>query len=256
MTADLAIAFTVSGQREKCLRQSLGTWGKARGVQDVHLIFCVEPAGHIPVKDFEAWAHRVFASCEVVVNATVLNTLKNTRKAFDLGFKAGARFVILAEEDIEVATDVLEYLQWASEKYEGDPDIITISAHSKDSSLADAGAVTRARWFSPMVCGTWRDRWESYIRPEFKGYAATKWDNPDTSQAWDTNLRAQIQRDGKASIFPVCSRATHIGEFSTWMCSAVAEHIYPLSQSGSYYPHYSPQEYHEIPFDTVPGLLV
>jgi hypothetical protein len=254
--ADLAIAFTISGQREKYLRQSLGSWAKVRGVQDAHLIFCVEPAGHFPVRDFDGWAHRVFASCEVVVNASVLNTLKNTRKAFDLAFLSGARFAILAEEDIEVADDVLEYLQWASVKYEGDSEVTTISAHSKDSRLVDAGAVTRASWFSPLICGTWKDRWENYIRPEYKGYAPTKYDNPDTSQAWDTNLRVQIRRDGKVSIFPACSRATHIGEFSTWMCSAVAEHIYPLSQSGSYYPHYPPQEYHEIPFDSVPGLLV
>ena len=37
------IAFTVSGLRQKYLREALGTWGRARGIEDWHLLFSLEP---------------------------------------------------------------------------------------------------------------------------------------------------------------------------------------------------------------------
>jgi hypothetical protein len=253
--AELVIAFTVSGQREKYLRQSLDSWAKVRGVQDAHLLFCIEP-GNFPVKEFDGWAHRVFNNVGIVVNSSVLNTVANTRNGIDLAFEYGARFAVIAEEDIEVATDTLEYFSWAAGTYVGSPEVIAVSAHCKASSSADTSAVVRASWFSPLISGTWKDRWEGYIRPEFKGWADPQWGDPSRSQAWDTNLRAQVQRDGRFCLFPTWSRANHIGEYSTWLLPVLAEKLFRDSQSDCFSASYPPMSYHEVPFDSVPGLLV
>lgn len=253
---EVAVAFTVSAQREKYLIAALESWARVRGVQDAGMIFCIEPHRSFPLKDFTGWAQRTFRHAVVASNPEVLGCLKNTRQAFDAAFSLGARLAVMAEEDLVVATDILEYLAWAMETYEDDQEIVTVSGHVKDSQGTDSHAVVRAPWMSPLVCGTWKDRWENFIKPGWKGWSAGPWDNPDTSQAWDTNLRMMVQENGKASIFPVRSRVLHIGEYSTWMAPATSEFLYGDTQSCCYAPDYPPGSYHEVPFGSVPGLRV
>ncbi len=253
---DIAVAFTVSGARQKYLRQALGSWTKVRGVDDAHMIFCVEPSrGSFPVQEFQGWVRRTFRHADVFANEKLLGCLKNTKQAFGLAFAGGAPFAVMAEEDIEVATDTLEYFRWARDAYRDDGKVIMVCGHAKASSSNDLAGVTRAGWFSPLVCGTWPDRWESFVEPTWKGHMATKWDSAD-SQAWDTNLRWEIRSRDLFSIFPVRSRALHIGEMSTWMALAIAEHLYKDTQSDCYAPDYPVQEYREVPFDSVPGYSV
>jgi hypothetical protein len=253
---EFAVAFTVSGQREKYLRQALDSWTRVRGVDDWHLVFCVEPAPRFPVRDFSWWAADQFHSVSVVANPRVLGCLANTRQAFEAGFSAGARFTVMAEEDLEVASDTLEYFAWAEEAYRDDQGVMAVCGHAKAAAWpAPAADVVRASWFSPLVCGTWAGRWESFIRPRWKGHTGSVWDGLD-SQAWDTSLRWEIREAGRSSIFPVRSRALHIGEFSTWLAPAVAEYLYADTQSTCFSADNLPQSYREVAFDSVPGLLV
>ena len=106
------------GCRQKYLRQALGTWRRARGIGDWHLLFSLEPCRlNFPVAEFTQWAKRVFASSEVSVNDQRLGCLRNTRRAMRLAFASGAAFAMLAEEDILVSEDVLEYFSWARDTY-------------------------------------------------------------------------------------------------------------------------------------------
>ena len=244
------IAFTVSGQRERYLRESLGSWGKARGLRDWHLLFSLEPCRKtFPVGDFTQWAHRVFGSAEVVVSDTPLGCLRNTRRAMELAFGRGAEFAILAEEDVLVSDDVLEYMTWARDSYAADGEIVTVCGHAKSAARGGDHEVVRTGWFNPVIWGTWKDRWESFIKPGWGGFEGN-------DQAWDHNLRMQIHDAGRCSLYPVRSRSFHIGQISTNHSGQLAEFFYPASVSETFGAHREPQDYAEIPFTRKLGLLV
>lgn len=244
------VAFTVSGQRERYLHESLSTWLKARGLKDWHFLFCLEPCRrHFPVAEFTQWVHRVFPSAEVVVNDQWFGCMRNTRAALDRAFGSGADFAVLAEEDIKVSADVLEYFSWAAQEYEDDEEVAAVCAHAKNSASKDSAAVTRVRWFNPLLWGTWAVTWNEFVRPGWGGIDGN-------GEAWDTNLRRQVIAAGRSCIFPVRSRALHIGELSTLTPGAAAEYLYKLSASDCWYADYGTQTYHEAPFTELPELVV
>lgn len=255
---EIAVAFTVSGQREKYLRQALDSWAGVRGVRDAVMVFCVEPHRAFPLEEFSRWAGQVFPQAMVCPNPAVLGCHANTWRAFQWAFDAGARLGVMAEEDLVVSAGVLEYLAWAMEEYEDDEQVTAVCAHARDSA-GDGydDAVVRASWFSPLVCGTWKDRWEGFISPRWRyRRPGDPVDLSDAGQAWDTNLRSEIVRAGRQCVFPVRSRVQHIGEFSTWMTPVVAEFTYPDSRSGCFAPDHQVGRFREVPFRSVPGLRV
>lgn len=251
----MIVAFTVSGDREKYLRQALDAWLKVRGIEDVQLVFCVEPAARFPVSDFARWVDNAFP-CPTMVypNPRRLQCLENTKKAFDTAFGMGTDFAVMAEEDIEPAADVLEYLAWVRDAYREDKDVIMACAHAKDGEGEPWQAV-RASWFNPLICGTWKDRWESFVRPGWAGLPPND-RGVEAWQAWDTNLRERIRNAGKYSVFPVLSRALHFGEFSTWLNPTLSSELFRDSKSLCFTPDTPPQEYREVPWGSVGKILV
>jgi hypothetical protein len=244
------IAFTVSGQREKYLRQVLGSWGRVRGIDSWHLLFCVEPGYQFPVPEFTAWVQRVFASAEVMVNPERLGCLRNTRHAMREAFGRGAEFAILAEEDCKVSDDVLEYFAWARDAYAADENVTAVCAHSLRTEAGSDDEVVLGDWFNPIVWGTWKDRWESFIEPGWGFY-------PGNEESWDNNLRVQIRDAGRRSVFPVRSRSVHIGEVSTQHRYDLAAYFYRTALSSSFAAsRESRAEFTEIPFSRKLGLWV
>lgn len=251
--SEIVIAFTVSGLREKYLRQALDSWSKARGIQDASLVFCVEPADTFPADDFEAWAHRTFREALVLRNVRRLGCLLNTKQAFGSAFAVGARLAVMAEEDLVVSADVLEYLSWAMTEYEHDEQVAAVCAHVRESKGRDSGAVVRVPWFNPLVCGTWKDRWENLIEPTWGRWSEGVPDN----QAWDNNLRIVLRQADRQCIFPGQSRVLHIGETSTiYGTLAVSEYMYRQSISSCFSPDHQVSQFCEVPFASVPDLLV
>jgi hypothetical protein len=252
------IAFTVSCLREKYLRQALDSWSQVRGIQDARLLFCLEPVSRFrrsapglppeqvggtsfPVAEFRDYIVRNFPGCwyHIHVNERRLGCFLNTESALDLAFTRNeAEFAILAEEDMVVSTDILEYFAWA-QRYRTDLQAQAVCAHAFVSDGRSDQAV-RTSWFSPLVWGTWRERWQDYIRPGWGGVPG----NPD---AWDAGLRARIIEDKMACIFPALSRSQHIGQVSTLTPGALAEYFYKASISQCFSPDYPPQEYRETP---------
>lgn len=246
------IAFTVSGLRQKYLREALGSWGRARGVGDWHLLFALEPCHKtFPVAEFTQWATRCFASAEVAVADSRLGCLRNTRRAMRLAFGAGADFAVLAEEDLVVSEDVLEYFTWARDAYAAEPEVTTVCAHSLRSAGGGPGDVVRSSWFNPLAWGTWRDRWEEFIDPGWGPLG-----EGGNSESWDNNLRVQVSSAGRQGIFPVQSRALHIGQTSTLTPGPLAEYFYASSLSSTFSERRPPQAYREIPFSSELGLTV
>lgn len=245
---ETVIAFTVSGLREKYLSASLGSWAKVRGIKGVRLLFMVEPT-MMDVAAFTGFLDRNFPGSTVVLNDDRLGCLENTKAAVDKAFSLGAQFIILAEEDLEVSDDVLEYFTF-TQKYAHDENIIAACAHTFQASpKSPADGVVSARWFSPLVWGTWRSQWEKFIRPEWDGLTG----NP---QAWDLQLRLRIVHGGKWCVFPGRSRAIHRGIASTLTVAVLAEHFYRASLSNCFSPHYGVQDWHEVPRSKEYGLVV
>jgi hypothetical protein len=244
------IAFTVSGLRQKYLREALGTWGRARGIGDWHLLFALEPCRTtFPVAEFTQWANRVFASAEVVVADQHLGCLKNTRRAMRLAFAAGAEFAILAEEDILVSDDVLEYFTWARDVHASEAQVTTVCAHSLRTEAGGPADVVRTSWFNPIIWGTWKDRWKDFIDPVWGPWEGNH-------QSWDNNLRMQIRSADRQTIYPVYSRSLHIGQTSTLTPGLLSEYFYKGALSSTFSEHREPQQYREVPFSAKLGLLV
>lgn len=245
----IAVAFTVSGLRQKYLRAALDTWAHVRGIEKARLIFSIEPGNNFPVAEFQQFISQSFpGQARVEVADQKLGCLRNTRRAMDLAL-GEADFGVVAEEDLHVSDDVLEYLSWASEQYRDDSQVTTVCAHVKDSKVKDPAAVTRASWFNPLVWGTWRDSWEGFVRP---GWGPC----PGNHEGWDRNLQVQVSATGKQSVFPVLSRVIHRGETSTLTSLPLSEFFYREFLSHCFQPHYEPQAYKEVPFPIEPGDLV
>jgi hypothetical protein len=242
----LTVAFTVSCLREKYLRQALDSWARVRGIQDAHLLFCLEPRpprSPFPVAEFKEFLRRSFASTQVAVNQTRLGCFANTKSTLDLAFAGGSEFAVLAEEDLLVSTDVLEYFTWA-QRFKNDPQVQAVCAHSFETS-GQPHQVVRADWFSPLVWGTWPDRWRSFIRPGWGGI-------PSNPEAWDANMRFLVRNHSQLSVFPAWSRSQHIGRASTLTPGPLAEYFYQGSLSKVFERDYpGPASYTEVPRDSI-----
>ncbi len=249
----MIVAFTVSCLRQKYLRETLRSWAKVRGVQDAVLVFALEPPEQVfPLADFTQAVQRAFPGAQVHASRQHLQCLKNTHRALELAFASpGTDFAVVAEEDLEVADDTLEYLAWARDAYAGDENVLAVCAHARGSLLDDPAAAARAPWFSPLVWGTWRDRWEHVISPNWKPGVGTG--NP---QSWDVNIQLLVRDGGYACVFPARSRVLHRGQASTQTAYPLSEYLYGRSVSECYAPHYGPQDYREIEFPAQPGVLV
>jgi hypothetical protein len=186
---------------------------------------------------FEGFMATRFPQAHVVRNSARLGCLRNTRRAMQYAL-GQSEFGVLAEEDIEVSDDVLEYFTWASEHYRSDPSVLAVCAHSL-SSAGSAGDVARAPWFTPLVWGTWRDRWNlmlAHWEPR-QGYP----------EGWDYNIRMITGRMVQC-VYPALSRAQHFGAQSTmtWASPVTgSNYFHDRSQSKTFQPHYEPQEFRE-----------
>lgn len=249
---EIVIAFTVSGQREKYLKKALESWSKVHGIASAQLIFCVEPAPAFPLSDFTSWTAKAFPGSVVVANPSVFGIVKNTKQAFESAFYLGARLAVLAEEDLVVSADVLSYLHWAMVEYERDQSVAAICAHVKESQLKDPSLACRVPWFNPLVCATWKDRWESLMAPGWKAWQ----DGVPDNTAWDHNLRQLLGAAAKTCVFPVQSRVLHIGEISTTYGASLSEYMYRDSVSGCFAPDHPSGAYREVAYTEVPGFVV
>jgi hypothetical protein len=244
------VAFTVSCLRQEYLRKSLDSWARVRGIRDCKLVFVLEPPGGLfPLASFEEFLQRSFPGRWTVHAAEApLGCLKNTRRAMELAL-AEEDFGVVAEEDVEVADDVLEYFSWARDAYRGNG-VQAVCSHARASELVDAAATTRASWFNPLVWGTWLDRWENVFAPQWGPVT------PSAPESWDTKFMTLFRQSGQCCLFPAQSRSVHQGEVSTMYSYEAGKALWPKTVSSCYTAHYDPQNYREVEFPAAPGVLV
>lgn len=249
----ITVAFTVTGRRQAYLRETLASWSKVRGVQDTQLLFSFEPwrEHNFPFADFKQWAGGEFGHVRFEVNDRRLGCKENTRAAMDRAFSGGAEFAVLAEEDVVVSADVLEYVTWCAREFEGDSRTIAVCAHALKSEVNEPGSVVRAPWFNPLIWGTWPGQWEGFLVPHVWGA------EQEDSQAWDGQLRTAILRRQKLCAYPVLSRSSHIGRVSTLTPEPFQSTFFEQAKSRCFSGDYSVKEYQEVSFEREDlGLLV
>ena len=224
------VVFTVGG-RADYLDETLSSWQEVRGIESATLIFRVEP-GHPAAAD-GCFDISPFADTVMVIeNKTRLGVAGNPWHAMQTGFRL-ADFVILAEEDTPVSSDVLEYFAWARDAYLGDGNVKAVCAHQIGEPLGAEGDVLRSKHFSPVVWGTWRDRWVSFFRDS--------WGGP---QGWDSQVNKLLRaKDYRQVVIPARSRSQHIGEHGGAHC---IPEFFPRTVSRSWSASYGPQAYREL----------
>jgi hypothetical protein len=225
------IVFTVGG-RFPYLAETLQSWEKVRGIEDATLIFLVEPSATDLDVLLGCFAAGAFARQALVeVNPRQLGVAGNPWHAMQTGFRL-ADFVILAEEDTPVSTDVLEYFAWARERFGNKDAVKAICAHQIGEPLGDESEVMLSKHFSPVVWGTWHDTWAVWFRD--------RWGGP---QGWDAQVNSTLRKIGGQVVIPARSRSQHIGEYGGAHCTPA---YFPHTVSRSWQAEYGPQSYREL----------
>lgn len=208
----IAVAFTAFN-RPRYLAETLASWERARGIDGTHLVFRCEP-GCPEVADMcDAVA---FAPRTVIRNPRRLGVLANPWHALNSAFTLGAGFAVLAEDDLIVSADVIEYLTWCAERYRDDPGVLAVTTHQREEQPGGLAGVRAADWGDPdgwhfWVWGTWRDRWERLLRPEWDFTYEENGGGP-AQRGWDWKIRNHwVTCKGMRVIAPSLSRSQHIG---------------------------------------------
>lgn len=203
--AELMVVFTAT-ERPEYLRDTIATWRRVRGIDDVAVRIHLEPTARtVEMRDLitELWPE-----VEIRENEHRLGVLSNPWRALATAFEE-ASFVVLAEDDVQVSSDVLEYMAWARDEFRDDPEVLAVCAYDthleSEGHEFGLGDVTKQRWFSPLVWGTWEDRWISRLRDT--------WDHDYSQMGWDWNVRNGVMGQELVCVFPRRSRSTHIGQF-------------------------------------------
>lgn len=228
------IVFTANN-RPRYMAQTLDAWSRVRGIGDCRLLFFCEP--RCPeMADLCGTASDFAGAVTVTVHEERHGVLRNPHTALTAGF-ALDDFVILAEDDLIPADDTLEFLAWCREKYAGDHQVIAASASRIDEHPGGPSGVMRLDRFHCWIWGTWRDRWERLIGPD--------WDFDYSRGGWDWRINNHWVRDlGYRVAAPCLSRSQHIGREGGIHCTS--PEIFEATRSRSFSLAYGRQDYMEV----------
>lgn len=220
--------------RPTYFRDVCDSWWRARHFEAWHPRVHLEPSVHAA----EMAVIAVGSGWNVTLNAERHGVLHNPWTAFDAAFTDGADFVVLAEDDVVVSDDVLEYFDWAAESYRDEPDVLAACAWTQATGehlREDVGGTQTG--FSPLVWGTWRDRWEGILRDTWDHDYSTGENGQHAGWDWNINLRVG---HGSKFVYPEVTRSDHIGEYGgIHMTSA----MFHTSRAPAFTSHHEPQQW-------------
>jgi hypothetical protein len=222
------IVFTAYN-RPNYFEDTVKSWNNVRGFTGIPVMVHLEPSP--TAETMGNIAFKLNTSVDVFLNEERQGVLTNPWNALDGAFSRGADFVILAEDDIVVSQDILEYFEWTAIEYATAYNVLAVCAFSHVGG-GKPGHVVQDDHFSPLIWGTWSDRWYRYLRDTWdKDYTSG---NPDGSEAgWDWNIKRIMTENNLKVIKPLHSRSDHIGEH-------LGTHMTPDMFSGSRGADFSP----------------
>jgi hypothetical protein len=239
------VAFTVNN-RPAYLRQTLESWSRVRGIGDARLEFSCEPG--CPEAVAECHMSASFARRGLITqHVQRMGVLGNPWQALEAGFLSGD-FVILAEEDLIVSPDVLEYFTWA-QHYRDDPSVLGVTTYQHHEQPGGLAGAAPADWSADdqwhfWVWGTWRDRWQALLRDSWD-FTYTENGGGPAQRGWDWNIRNRlVLGEGMKMIAPSLCRSQHIGEYGGAHCTP--DQFEGLLSSCYAGPDVPPQDYQEV----------
>jgi hypothetical protein len=234
----MAVVMTAH-RRPDYLRAALESWARVRGMQDLAL-FRVS----LDASDRTAEMIQVIAGFPVNlrVNDPPLTVEVNPAESVTAAFREfpGVGFAVLAEEDLVVSDDVLEYMRWASREFRDDKQVAIVCAQPRAEG-SDPAVVRSYPFFSAVwIWGTWRDRWFDVIEPTWdRDYSSGDAEQP--KGGWDYNLDYRVlPRNGLVSVAPDMARAQNIGQYEG---VHAAPGDFPATQLASFREHNPPTGY-------------
>jgi hypothetical protein len=230
----MAVMIT-AWRRPYYLEPVLAAWSKATGIENItRFIIALGATDRIGAQIALIERMRPRFACPVDVRmqsyAAVIGNgpHRAIAEAASAAFADGdVDFLVFGEEDVQVSTDVLAYMRWAAERFADDPEVLTACAHNqggqgwdepgRDDADADQETARLLPYFNPWGWGTWRDRWEKILEPE--------WDyecdlgGPLTS-GYDWVIQTQIlPRHNMLCVVPDAARSQNIGALEGWASS-------------------------------------
>jgi hypothetical protein len=207
----MAVVMTAH-RRPGYLRAVLESWSAVRGVCDLAL-FRVS----LDASDRIDEMYRVVLASgfmvDLVLNDPPLGVSANPVEAGSAVFRdyPDVDFLVLAEEDLLAADDVLEYMAWGAEQFRHRSEVLAVRAHpGKEGS--DASVCRLADGFSPWIWGTWRDRWGGILAPTWdRDYSTGDAECPEAGFDWNIDRRI-MPRNGLKCLVPEVSRSQNIGQ--------------------------------------------
>lgn len=204
-----AIFFTVFNRIEYLI-PTLEQWRKVEDLHTYDIYFRVEPSNIVEaimdkIHDFK---NDVSADVFIILNHETQGCAKNTWNGFDTLFQK-YNFVILTEDDILPSTDVCKYFNFLERKYRDDQEIAVISANYEFPDY-NQYQVSRVSIFRGQIWGTWKNRWDSYIKDTWDFNYSTAVDGGPSGWDWNLTLRV-LPNNNVKTIVPHASRSQHIG---------------------------------------------
>lgn len=202
------LVFTAT-DRPQYFQPVMDTWQNARGYADWQPTVYLEPTCLTVIMDGIARGH----DADVHHNTSRLGVLKNPWHALESAFNTGADFVVLAEDDVLVSSDILEYFTWAADQFRDQP-VLAVCACSFEPTCPphDQQSVVTHQRFCSLVWATWRDRWIDTLRNTWDhDYTSGTPAQPQSGWDWNINLRILPGTDLQV-VTPLASRSSHIGE--------------------------------------------
>lgn len=210
------VVTTVSADRPEYLERTLTSWAGTRR-QGWRFAFAVEPGRYVDrcASLLDDWC-RDDPGAVVLRNSRRLGVLTNPHRALDWAFgDAGAPFAVLAEEDVLVSTDVLEFFTELRHRHEHDEQVLTVCASALGQPDGPADAYGVRETFCPLVWGTWADRWSGLFGPRW--FTAAAGPAPGVQEGWDWGVNRLLVETGRHCLYPLASRSQHIGEHGQHM---------------------------------------
>ena len=219
---DVEIVMTAY-KRPEYLAQALASWKNVRGIEDVPFTLFLEPSPKAP-EMLDVIKHSGL-DMEVVRNTHLQGVLTNPWKALDYAFaEPTCGFAILAEEDLVVSPDVLEYFAKARRQFEAQEPLGICCYSGAPEGTPDE--ITLHQSFDVWIWGTWKHCWEHYIRDTWDFDYSTNNGILGVAAGWDWNLTRISKRLNKPFVKTSNSRSKHIGkENGTHMTPHLFEEI-------------------------------
>jgi len=189
-------------KRPEYTKRVLDGLKNCEGIKEFVLMPHVEPGNEEVIEMIKAVD---FMECDYSINNIRWDINENTFRALTHGFQE-SDFVIHIEDDTVPSPDFLAYMYQMKTLYEVDKDVLTICAYNKypmeKIDQKDYHMCFRKKWFTPWGWGTWKDRWEKFIEPD--------WHKNGDKLSWDEYMN-HVLRGEKDEVRPMLGRTQNIG---------------------------------------------